>query len=121
MRGANNEKERGYVDILQFSIHFAWLENHRQVIARGSGQIISYMAMISPCVTHFLQKKQCQVFGHGGFTVYPSGSKVSAGFSMSISKTNHAFYTELLFIKAVSLNEVFDNLYRKSSIHHGFK
>ena len=106
------------MDILQFSIHFAWLENHHQVIARSTGQTISYMAMVSPCVTHFLQKKQCQVFGPGGLTVYASGCKVSAKFSMSIRKTNHAFYTELLLIKAVSLNEVFDNLYGKSSRHH---
>ena len=36
----------------------------------------------------------------------------AAKFSKSISKANHALYTKFFLIKAVSLNEFLNNLYR---------
>jgi hypothetical protein len=70
--GVNGKKVKNYVDILQFSIHAAWLENHRQVTARQTSQTISYTPMVSRYVTHLLQKEQCLV--RGVFKTCPSSA-----------------------------------------------
>jgi hypothetical protein len=64
----SGKSDRGgsYVDVLQFSIQAAWLENHRQVTAQGVSQNISYKSMVPRYVTHFLQEEQCLVCA--GFT-----------------------------------------------------
>ena len=66
--------------------------------------------MVSPYITHLEQTEQCLVCVD--FTACQSRGNVSAKFSNSISEANHALYTKFFFIKAVSLNEFLNNLYR---------
>ena len=48
------------------------------------------------------------------------GTNVSEKLSTSIGEANHALYAEPLCIEAVSLHEVFDDLYEIRYIRHPF-
>jgi hypothetical protein len=113
MSSANDRKKKSYVG------HTAIQHPHRMAMA---GKLLSSDNGSRHQSNYFVHAHDFEIRNafiaegavpgmRGWFHSLHIRCNVSAKFSMSIGEANHALYTERFFVKAVSLNEVFDRLH----------